>query len=139
MTLPPATEPPAPKAAAATPKPVGNNYFDTTVAPEGSDASSSESTEARTAADGSGGVRIVFIIGVDEVERFESAKSSVQQLSVGTPMLIAQFITVLDQQLAVAGREASGLQGSDIVVQAPRVEKTKAIEEGILGPVGGTK
>jgi hypothetical protein len=85
-----------------------------------------------TAADGSGGVRIVFIIGVTNKDRFESSKVAVQQLSNGNPMITAQFIATLDRELQLEGKEPVSLDAAAIVVKQPKVEITPAVEAGAL-------
>lgn len=118
----PTTEAPA----AATPKPVATNpgmqgeTTSTTPAPGGED---------QPLADGSGGVRIVFIIGVTNREAFEAVKTGVQSLSIGSPRMLASFISTLDRELQLEGKEPVELDATSIVVKQPRVEKTKEMEK----------
>jgi hypothetical protein len=66
-----------------------------------------------------GGVKIDFVIGVDDQARASIAESKVSQLASGSPALAMQFSAVLDQELQSRGAAPIALPVTSMAFAAP--------------------
>jgi hypothetical protein len=66
-----------------------------------------------------GGVKIDFVIGVNDQARASIAENKVTQLASGSPALAMQFAAVLDQELQARGQAPVALSVNDMAFAAP--------------------
>merc|ERR1719387_1079217 len=70
-------------------------------------------------------VKIKFIIGTNSAKRGQEAHMAAAQLASGSTVVLARFVSVLDNELQKMGRPPARLNMQNIKFSSPKIEAAK--------------